>query len=421
MATLLLAWEVGADYGHVMRLAGVARALAARGHAPVLVLRDLTFVHAAEAGGPPLRVLQAPVWSGAVSGLPPPVGPAETLLRMGFLHPQALEAQCRAWRELVALLQPAAMLFDHAPAALLATRGLPLQRVLFGDSFASPPRTEPLPAYRWWAPEPPARRVETERHALAGANAVLARLGQPPLARLADLYDADDELILTHAPFDQHAGRAADRPDAAPAFCGALPALDAGVAPAWPAVPGPRVFAYVKARSRDFAPLMAALRQSEVSAVVHAPGLSANDHKRLLAANVAIHREPLRMDRVCAEAQIGIGHGGANTTQALVTAGIPVLLLTEHLEQLMTARRVAAAGAGLYTDFEKPLPDLRRLLRRLIDEPVFAESARAVAAACDDGGPELRLARVIDRIEAAITRGGARGGARGGFQAEAGR
>ena len=64
----------------------------------------------------------------------------------------------------------------------------------------------------------------------------------------------------------------------------------------------------------------------------------------------------------------------------------------------MTARRAAELGAALVVDYEKPAPDFKRLLKRLIDEPAFGAAARVVQArhAADD--PVLRLARIVDRI-----------------------
>ena len=121
MSKILLAWEHGADYGHVMRLATLARELVRRGHEPVLVLKDLAHAEPLLAGQG-LTVLQAPLWLGDVSGLPQPASYAETLLHLGFLHPQALTGLCRAWRSLLALTGPDVLVCDHAPTALLAGR-----------------------------------------------------------------------------------------------------------------------------------------------------------------------------------------------------------------------------------------------------------------------------------------------------------
>ncbi len=395
MPKILLAWEQGADYGHVMRLVTLARELAQRGHEPVLALRDLRHVEAL-LGAETFTVLQAPLWLGDVSGLPPPASFAETLLHLGFLHPRALMGVARAWRALVASCVPDLLVCDYAPTALLATRGLGLSRINLGDSFGMPPRSQPMPIYRPWRAESPARVAQAEQHALNGANLVLARLGQPALACLADLMEVDDEIITSFAEFEQYPGRVGGH------YAGALPNPAQGVAPDWPLVDGPRVFAYIKPGTRDFEPVLKALRALDVAAVVHAPGVSTAMQHQYLAANIRFSEQPLRMDDVCRECDIGICHAGASTVQALVIAGRPLLLLPTHVEQMMTAKSVQNLGAGLVVDYERPVPDYRKLIKRLLDEPAFAEAARAVAARHAGDDPAARLAAIVDRIEAVI-------------------
>ena len=395
MARILLAWELGGAYGHVMRFATLARELARRGHEPVFALKDLAHVETA-LGSAPYTVLQAPVWLGEVSGLPPPLGFAETTLRLGFLHPKALHGICRAWRALLAAVQPALIVCDYAPTALLASRGLGIPRIVFGESFSSPPRSQPLPPYASWRVESRLRMAESESHALAGANAALDRLGQPPLARLADLLDTEEEMFTCWPEFDQYPGRSAG------VHLGPLANLDDGVAPHWPEVDGPRVFAYLKAQSRDFDAVINALRALEVSAIVHAPGLSQRQQRLHLAPNIRFQAEPVRMADVCREAALGICNSGASTTQVLVGAGMPVLLLPEHIEQMTTAKRAAELGAGLVVDYEKAAPDFKRLLRRLLGEAAFREAAQAFAARHAGDDQAARLARICDRIEALL-------------------
>jgi len=144
MVRILFAWELGGDYGHLARLNAVAREVKRRGHEPVFAIRDLTFTETMFRGER-YTVFQAPVWMGSVTGLPPPIGFAETLMRFGFFHPDALTGVCRAWRTLVHTVQPRLLVFDYAATGMLATRGLRLPRVLIGESFSILPRTDPLP------------------------------------------------------------------------------------------------------------------------------------------------------------------------------------------------------------------------------------------------------------------------------------
>jgi len=46
------------------------------------------------------------------------------------------------------------------------------------------------------------------------------------------------------------------------------------------------MFAYIKPGTRDFDPLLKALRVSNASAVLHAPGMSTTMQHRHLAANI---------------------------------------------------------------------------------------------------------------------------------------
>jgi UDP:flavonoid glycosyltransferase YjiC (YdhE family) len=394
---VLLAWEMGGAYGHVMRYAALRRELVVRGHDVTLALRDLTHVHTTF-GDADVPVLQAPVFMGEVAGLPEPTGLAETLLRQGFLHPPVLASLCRAWRRLVALTRPDVIVLDNAPTALLATRGLGVPRVQFGDGFSTPPATEPLPPYRHWKPEP-MRLADAERHALAGANAALALLGEPPLPRLAALFETEATMLAAYPAFDHYGARDPGL------YVGPMAEVDGGVAPDWPAVDGPRVFAYVKPLSRDFDAVLDALAALPVSVVVHAPGVSPKRRMRHLAANIRFSEPPVRLRDVVREAQFGICHAGVNTVQALVGAGIPLLLLPEHIEQMMTARRVAQAGAAITVDFEKPPPAFRTLLRRLFAEPAFTAAARALAQQCAGDEPGQRSARVCEALEALAARG----------------
>jgi len=85
-----------------------------------------------------------------------------------------------------------------------------------------------------------------------------------------------------------------------------------------------------------------------------------------------------------------------------------VLALPIHLEQLMTAKRLAALGAGLVVE-PKESRDYVRLLRRLLDEPSFTIAAQAVAARHVDDAPAARVTRIAQRCEELLRGVSARG------------
>ena len=87
----------------------------------------------------------------------------------------------------------------------------------------------------------------------------------------------------------------------------------------------------------------------------------------------------------------------------LITAGKPLLLLPQHLEQMMTARRAAALGAGLVADPLEPASlNYERSLKRLLGEPAFTAAARDIAARHVNDNPAERAALVAQRCEELI-------------------
>jgi UDP:flavonoid glycosyltransferase YjiC (YdhE family) len=399
VARILLAWELGGDYGHLMRFLTLGTELARRGHEPVFALRELTHVDTV-LGDEPFRVFQAPIFVANVSGLVPAIGFAETLMRLGFIYPKILAAVCRGWRNLVELIAPQLILFDYAPTGLLATRGLPIPRALFGSSFSMPPRTEPMPIYRWWKGEPLERVVSSERIVLGNANKALAQLGLPRMERLSDLLDVDETIIAAAEEFDQYPGRKGAK------YWGALANVEKGVPPPWPMVGAKRVFAYLKPHYKDFERVLNALRKIDAKVVVHAPGASDDMVRRHTAANIAFCASPVRMSDVRRECDVGICHAGVGTVETLVTAGKPLLLLPEHLEQMMTAKRAAALGVALVTDAAEPASrNYERALKRLLGEQSFTTAAQAIASKHVDDSPSLRAALVAQRCEELIRQG----------------
>jgi len=256
-----------------------------------------------------------------------------------------------------------------------------------------------MPIYQWWHGEPIARVLASERAVLAGANEALARLSQPPMARLSDLLDADESIIAASEEFDQYPSRRGAR------YWGNVGNLEQGVSPQWPIVGTRRIFAYLKPHFRDLERLLGAFRLIDASVIVHAPGISANLVRKHTAANVAFSAEPLRMATIRRDCHVGICHAGG-TVDTLVTAGKPVLALPLQLEQMMTGKRLAATGAGVVVDLlANPKPDYRQLLQRLLDDPSLTQAAEAVARRYAGDEPHARIRRIVDRCEELMAAG----------------
>jgi len=394
MAVVALNWELGGDLGHVGRFLPIALGLRERGHRPVLLLRDISRADAL-LGPQDLEYLQAPVWQVQVSGLPDDINLTETLFRFGYLHSSGLLSMARAWRAAWALLQPSLLLFDHAPTAMLAARGLGAPRVVIGTGFSIPPRARPLPPFRWWKDNAGerARLEETEQRATRNANSVLQQIGAPPIRQVSDLFEAEAAFLCSSPELDAHGERPGGN------YLGPIGSLDLGADPRWPEGNGARVFAYLKPGYRHFEALLGALGRNAARVIVFAPGAPEAICRRHAAAHLAVSTAPLRMRAVAEQCDAVICHAGSGVTEIALGAGKPVLLLPMQMEQTMTAHRVAALGAGLVQPIESNPANLPKLVKQLIGDPELARRAEAFASRRGTTGQQAAVATVVDTCD----------------------
>lgn len=381
MSRFLLAWELGGGLGHLVPLSQVAQGLVARGHELHFVLRDLSGAAAALGAlsrSPQVHLWQAPVWMPALQGLPPPVSYPELLFRAGYLDATRLGALVQAWRSVIGAIGPALLLADHAPTALLAVRGWPLKRATLGTGFFLPPEVQPMPAFREWEPVDPARLQASEARALAVCNAVLAQSGQPPLGALHELVAADERFLLTWPELDHYSpgpqGRAGGR------YWGALAPRAEGSTAVWPAGDGPALLAYLKADYAALEPVLQQLAQAPCRTLAYVPGLSAAQRRRHAGPRLLFADAAVSMGSALAQARAVLCNAGSGTVCTALQAGVPVLMLPMHAEQLLFARRVVRAGAGGVLMEADAGPKLLPTLQRVLDDPALRQRAQALAA-----------------------------------------
>jgi UDP:flavonoid glycosyltransferase YjiC (YdhE family) len=87
------------------------------------------------------------------------------------------------------------------------------------------------------------------------------------------------------------------------------------------------------------------------------------------------------------------------TAAAALTAGRPVVMLPEHTEQAMAARRLAAQGLVLAAGLGASDAEVAALLRRALSDPRPAQAAAAFARRYHGYDPAESLAAIADEIE----------------------
>lgn len=391
MSRLLYAWEFGAALGHVGAFLPLARALRTRGH-------DMRWVVAQVAPTAPLLAKEGFTWLQA-PGRPetpragPPLSYNDILLRFGYARHEELLGLVVAWRELLRLNGAQVILADHAPTAILAARTLGIPVVLFSFGFCAPPRQRPLPNMRPWIGLPPGQLDALENQALASINAVLGHFDQPPLDAVAQLFDVAEDTLLGFPELDHYAERGPAR------YWGNLPDAGVGDAPAWPALPGKRIFGYLRTGTRHHEAALAALHALGQPSVVFFPDAPPALLARHAAPHLVFSATPLALARAAGEADAAITYAGMSTATSFLLKGKPLLLLPGHLEQFLLARRVEEMGAGLIVNPEQPPVDLELKLRRILFEPDFALNAQAFARKYENFPQDTVIAHLVRRIE----------------------
>ena len=139
MSTILIGWELGDGLGHVATMLDVANELAARGHRPVLVVKDLA-VTRAFLRDVPYPVLQAPIFREQVPPSFRTSSFADILAISGFGDADGLRILVNAWQSLVEMTGARLVVCNFAPSLCLAAYGV-LPTVLVGTGFTVPPWT----------------------------------------------------------------------------------------------------------------------------------------------------------------------------------------------------------------------------------------------------------------------------------------
>lgn len=113
----------------------------------------------------------------------------------------------------------------------------------------------------------------------------------------------------------------------------------------WPESSGPRVFACLRANTRNVLSIITGLGDLEASIICVVNGLSQAQLQPLRKTNIhvapgAVDLEPLL------DAQLCLSYGAEGTMLTFLRAGVAQLISPWHVEAHMAARRVEAAGLG---------------------------------------------------------------------------
>jgi MGT family glycosyltransferase len=240
--------------------------------------------------------------------------------------------------------------------------------------------------------------------ALPTLNAARASHGLPPVGSVLDELVGADLVLLMTSPAFEYPGFA---PPANVRFTG--PRLDDPAwAGGWSPAPGdaPLVLASLTTTYMAQEPVLeriaAALGTLPVRGLV-TTGPNIDPATIDAPANVMVVASAPH-SAVLPHAAAVVTHAGHGTVIKALAAGRPVLAMPMGRDQLDNAARVQHHGAGLRLAPKAGPAKIARAVRRLLDEPAFAESARRQAAAIAEVTREDRTVAALEALAGARTR-----------------
>jgi UDP:flavonoid glycosyltransferase YjiC (YdhE family) len=394
MSRILLAWELGANYGHLRQLAAVGQALRAHGHELLFAVRDLS--GAAEMLAPQgFHFTQAPVFHRRQRAPAPPASHAEMLALSGYSDEATARGLAGGWMGLLRIHRPDAIVADHAPGAILAGRIAAVPVVMIGTGFEIPPLESPLPSIRPWERISEERLRRSERSLLRLVNRILRSLGGRELDILADWFRAEARLHTTFPELDPFGPRRGE------SYPGPIYEYASGDPLGWPQCDLPRVFAYLRGDVPGAKNILKALSTAAAATVCVVPGVRPAAVEGLASETLRIVSRPVPLKSALQEAALVLTYGGHGLVCAALTAGVPLLLAPHTVEQYLHARRVVANGAGALIEGDRGVETVSARLAQVLGDDRLQSGARQFAAGhagCGPAGAAARVARITGAL-----------------------
>ncbi|MGE0557463.1 MAG: glycosyltransferase [Burkholderiales bacterium] len=391
MSRILLAWELGAGFGHLGPFLSIAPKLLERGHVLHVAAREIAGACNA-VGRLPITVHQAPLCLNTYSGLQdPPLNFAEILMRYGYLEPPMLQAMITAWRSLLHVTGAELLIADHAPTALIAARLSGIPTAVIGTPFSVPPDVHPTPNMRPWVDVPAARLADSDARVLAVINAALPA-GAAPITGISEIFSGASRFFIGVPETDVYG----KRPEAT--YFG-LAGVDAGgISPVWPEGTGKRVFVYLRAEYPHSDTTMAALIAGGARVIAYISGANAAALQRYAGLGAVAVSERVDLEQVFREADLCVTHG-PGTTLAALRLGVPVLVLPRQLENFLFASALQRIGVcGLLRPDGNP-EDIRNLLADMLENAAYRDRARGFADRYSKPSVDTIIDQVIAQVE----------------------
>lgn len=394
---ILLAWELGGNYGHLAKLIGIAQGLRQKGHDVLFAVRDIA-VAGQLLGSENFTYVQSPRHAIPVKRCLRPVSFADILVGAGFGSCQVLEPMLCRWREIFINRQIDVLVAQYAPVAQFTARWLTVPCLALHTGFESPPAVSPFPCFR------PGQRVTRERLLKREAkivreiNKISCIQSQATFSyrSLQEIITSDLSLLATLPELDHYPRRQNGR------YIGPLAMLDYGVSLSWEKKSTLRIFLYLRPFP-GIESLLHVLSQSGADVIACIPGVGRETIALYRNSTVRIFPEIVRLSSLLPDMTMAITHGGHGTASSALLAGVPMLLLPTTIEQWLMSRSIERLGAGLGLRRDRIKETFSPALKTLLGNPSYTAGAQKIAAKYVNYNQQQTITRLVNTIEGITT------------------
>jgi len=391
MSRILLAWELGDNYGHISILLPIARHLQQRGHEILFVVKNLVVAEQLMKSDA-FRYAQCPRSTTRQTRSQKPVSFADILIGAGFGSSEMLAGLINSWHDLFDTFKPDAVVVQYAPFAQFAARLSNLPCLQINTGFESPPDVAPFPCFRPYLKVTRDQLLAKEAEILQNINKISS--GQPfPFQSLQEVLKSDIDLLVTLPEMDHYQRRSGN-------FIGPISMIDDGVTIQWSEKKSLRIFVYLRPFSGIEA-ILETLKRSDADVIACIPGIDDRLSASYASESFRISTSRVRLSGILTGMDLAITHAGHGTTAAAFLTGVPMLMIPTTVEQWLLSRNIEYLGIGVGIKRARIADEFPAALGRLLADHSYRGKAESIAkkyAGYDQRRVVERIANTIERL-----------------------
>ncbi len=358
MKKIAIIWEMGHAFGHIIRLHKLAKAFSDKGYDVTFILENPNLIpkYFPSEGSQAYTTLSSPrIEYQKLKASRRPGNYSEILLSTIFYHKEIIESGVGKWREIIQSIKPDLIIYDASPTAMLASRDIDTRKVNLGDGFFSPPTTSPLPAFHMQPMTPDAQLKISEKTVIKNINDALTSLNISPIEYVHNIYDCDDNILLSFQELDIYAQYRKNV-----TYHGAISNDKfASHTCSWPNTNNLKILSYLPPSHPGLENILSAIKKTQAYAHLFIPGYKHRGDNKIKISSI-----PFNIRESIKEADLFITHGGHTSVATALLSGTPSLISPCNQEQFLTAQICIdnSLGNGI-----NPFTDIDTIKKKIID------------------------------------------------------